>query len=269
METFKYINVGYNLMKKIGVSSFLAFILSSFSVFALTPQEAIGKIPEWIGIVLKFVLIDFKVDVANETSVVFAKFILMIVIASVLYTGAKKLPGFENRNWLALLVALGITILGLQFITKDLIISVLLPSGAVAVTFAVLAPLMIAGFTISGFDNSAIRKFGWILLGISFAGLSIVRWSDRSNILWIYLVAVGVCGLMLWKDGTISGWRLKHKMDNYRESYADKELSIKRAELERLTTALSTAKSGDATKIKRQITTVRKQIEQMINQKTE
>ncbi len=152
---------------------------------------------------LKFVVGDFP-----DGQMLLIKFLALILILAVGYSGAKKVPGLQNSKPLSFLVALVIAIIGTRYLTTTQIVEFIwLPQGVFAVVVATLAPFILFFFLIESFESRVIRKTGWITFCVVYIGLAIYRWENLrvgeqfwENFAWIYLIVGILSGLAIYFD---------------------------------------------------------------------
>lgn len=116
----------------------------------------------------------------------FARGLLFILLCSILYAAAKKVPVFSDK--VALLVAVIVSILGVRFLTQEMISGILLPYGTLAIVATIGLPYILFFYLIEGMDKN-IRKFGWIFFGATMLGLGWMRWTDIGKMAYLYIVA--------------------------------------------------------------------------------
>jgi hypothetical protein len=130
----------------------------------------------------------------------FAKALLFILLISVLYSAAQKLPVLSGNNKVAFLVALVVTILGIRFLDVEMIKTILLPYNALAISIAVLFPFMLFFYVIQK-THPLVRKISWAFFSSIMMGLWLVRWDSLGDASYIYLVFAIISFVVLLFDG--------------------------------------------------------------------
>ena len=168
-------------------------------------------------------------ETASDT---FSRFLLFILLVTVLYAPAKIITKNATPS---IIISTAVSILGLRFLTQELVRGILLPYGTLAVTVSVLLPLVLLAYFLDSITLVWIRKVGWIFAAAIFLGLWWTRWSYIGDLAWVYLVGTALSVGFFFFDGTIQRffWAQAIKRDEGREAYM-KALDIK----ERLTKAI-------------------------------
>jgi len=178
-----------------GLSMLLTDLLKGIgSVF----ETAVGKTP-------------FGLD-----ATIFAKMILFILVAVMLYLPAMKLT--KESKPLATLIAISVSLLGVRFIDANIVNAILLPYSALTLALTTLLPMLLYGIFIYNEDLPAgVRKFGWWFFVACFLALYTWRYQSltiSAGASMIYLIS-GVMAVVLAIsdrkiDEIIQGLKLKN-----------------------------------------------------------
>ena len=178
-----------------------------------SPGDLLKSIIQWIAQIAGWVL-----GGAGLGGFVFSKLLLFILLVAVLYPTAKKIPAIRENTAAAMIIAVIVSVLGLQFITPEMINAILLPYGTLAIAAATMIPLILYAYFVEGIHIGWIRKVAWSVALATFLGLWTIRYSELGVIAtYFYGGAALMCGIMLVLDGTITRWRLGIKAKSHEQ----------------------------------------------------
>ena len=209
--------------------AFIIFSLSFVSVSAEGPgdgisnvirsiSDGIGGAVEGLEPALRAILGDVE-GVGDFTSaqILFAKLLIFILLMAIIWTVVKRIPLFNEHDWVIWIISIVIPVLGLRFFTKEMVLAASMPSTALAIAITSLLPLIIwVVFVETSITSRTMRKVAWVFAGCIFLGLYLVRFSDIGSIAYWYLLAAALCGSMFFFAGTIQRWRAKALLDKAR-----------------------------------------------------
>jgi hypothetical protein len=163
--------------------------------------------------IVKFVLgsVDvpsaYKITAGEMLVVKLLVFILMLVF---LYYATSQVPGVKDSKTAVWLISAIIAILATRYLTTAAIVNLVwAPSGALGIALTAGFPFLIFFFFIESFQNTIIRKVGWIFMLVVFFFLAIVRWDATANPAgglnygWIYILTSVLCAVALYFDKNI------------------------------------------------------------------
>lgn len=140
----------------------------------------------------------------GPTDLLFEKVLFFILILAVVYAALSRVPVLSEKAAVLWIITLVVAIIATRYLTEvQLINTIILPYSVLGVALTAIIPFIIFFFFIEGFDNTFIRKLGWILFTIIFLGLWFSRYSQLGRISHIYLFAAIATILFLFADGTI------------------------------------------------------------------
>ena len=154
----------------------------------------------------------------------FAKFLLFILVALVLFKPANRITG--DKTGLSWAIAGIVSLLGVFWLPKETIITLLLPYNTIGIVLATFVPLaLIAYFIEDEFrTNSYLRRAAWAMTGITFLGLWIYRLADVQNASLInpvfhaiYLFAIGLCAVAVLFDHYFHAFLIGYGNEKMRE----------------------------------------------------
>lgn len=245
-------------MKRFGVLFVLSILLFSFLVSAQGSVasglfsgsgnfgEAIASFIESFVDGIKPIiqlLVGSTSDSTSDSSFLFAKFLLLILVISVIWIPVKTLPFVgEARNGLAFVIALIVGLLSIRFLSANIISTILLPYTAIGISITAFLPLVLYFVWVEkGLEGPmfrTIRKAAWIFALVVFVSLYFVRLPLLNPPAYavVYLIAGALCFAFFLFDKTIQKAFVKAKYDGLmgvREMEARGELIEKLAKLEK------------------------------------
>jgi len=139
----------------------------------------------------------------------FARFLILVLLIVILTKPAKTIIGSTTP---AIIIATIVSILGLRFLSAQLIQGILLPYGTVAIVASTFIPFALLAYFLSDISIGWIRKIGWIFTTVIFVGLWWMRWTDIGNMAYAYIIASILSIAFFFFDGTIQGWLKLNKI---------------------------------------------------------
>jgi hypothetical protein len=123
----------------------------------------------------------------------FAKIIVFILIFSVVFMILQNnIDIFRNNRFISFVVALGVSILSIRFITdNEFFLGILLPYGVMGAAITTLLPMLIFFFFVhTSVPGDVGRRFAWFFYGVIFLVLWGMRQADIGPANWIYIAGV-------------------------------------------------------------------------------
>jgi len=165
---------------------------------------------------------------------IFAKMILFIIITMILYVPSEKLSG--NKPWIAWIVSIGVSLLGVRFIDSSIVNAILLPYGVLTIALSTMIPLILYGFFIYN-ENlpSFVRKTGWWFFVACFLALYIWRaptiTDSTASLMYLLSGGLAVCAAIIDK-------KLYTKIEETKiaAATANQDISAVQAEVDKMKT---------------------------------
>lgn len=220
--------------KKVVSIILLIFVLSTLLIninFVSADAVTTPDLPTTIGNAFKFVIGDVEKP-GEGISLLFVKFLLMIIIIIFGFLSLNVLDFFDDHKGLSFVLSLIASLLAVRWISADGIIDmILLPYSALGILFSVGLPFVIVFIGIhKGLKNQPgiVRRIAWIFFGLIFLGIWGTRmggitgivenlltgWKDSSySWYWVYVVTAVLAFIMALMDGTIRGFFAKVQAD--------------------------------------------------------
>lgn len=141
----------------------------------------------------------------------FVKSLLFFIILVMTWSACRLIPLIKSSKMTCGLISFAVSALSVRyFLTENWIETVLLPYNVYGVLIATLLPLALYFFLLEkgfeGRENRILRKTGWIVGAVVFAGMLMSRWLAGTvplTGLIIYGVAAIACLVFFALDGTI------------------------------------------------------------------
>lgn len=146
--------------------------------------------------VLSFVLGD--IQGGWNGNLVLIKFLVFVLILAMTKFSLERTPfGFKDNKSVVTIISIAVSLLAVRYLTTSALINFIwLPYGVLGVVLATVLPFIIYFFFIESFDESIIRKVGWITFMVIYLGLAYLRWADfegeRFNLAWMYVIIAGL-----------------------------------------------------------------------------
>jgi hypothetical protein len=176
----------------------------------------------------------------------FEKFLLFILLMSLVYVSVKNIPVFKDQKWVIWTISIIVPIIGVRFLDFEWLNTVFMQYQVLAVALSGILPFIIYLFFLhnafQGPGYSATRKIGWVFFIVVYYGLwSTSRENNYGEVyFWTMLISV----LFLFLDGTIQRALMKQK---WAESF-NEELGKAVASLEANRRQIQNSSMPDATK---------------------
>lgn len=220
--------------KKVGLF-LVALLLSSFLISFISAADpnpltdAAKKVGTFLSDAVKFIIGSSSTIAGyNITAVLLAKLLLLIILFSMIWSVLEFMP-FMNDGWPRWTLSIIVSILGIRFLTDELIATIILPYSVLAVSMTALIPFIIYFlFVERGINSSTGRKLAWTFFGATF----LLLWAYRMGLLgattkdtlalgssgYIYLITAAISLVMLLLDRTIHSWFTKEAIKRIAEA---------------------------------------------------
>jgi hypothetical protein len=154
----------------------------------------------------------------GDSSILFEKILIFLVIISIVYMVIRKMPVFQENGAIIFIVTISVSLLATRFFVYSdnaIVWSVILPYSVLGVTLSAFLPLIIGFFFIhQAAGNSAfIRKMFWIFFIVVFIAMWDLRYDEVGGFAWVYFWSAIVSLLFFLFDGTIRRAMIKSQMD--------------------------------------------------------
>jgi len=143
-----------------------------------------------------------------------AKLLMVVIVFSVTYAVLNMTGVFSNTRWVLWVGSFAVSIIGVRFLTPEMIRIAVLPNSAFAVALTAIIPFILWAFITLRVPSRALRRTMWVFFAVIFFGIWAVRSEQLANdgtsflgtLGYIYPVAGLLALLMAVFDGTLRKW---------------------------------------------------------------
>lgn len=186
------------------------FIPLSAQLVSATVADTLNGLTDSMAPLFRFLVGDVSATgTSSSAELLFVKFLVFILILSVVSVSVKRIPQFGENTRISFVVSLIVSLIAVRYLTQGELINLIwLPYGVLGVVFSSLLPFIIGFFFFESFDSSLIRKVGWTTFAVIFFTLTALRWDDLalkvgtsgewySNLAVVYLI-IGIISVILF-----------------------------------------------------------------------
>jgi hypothetical protein len=219
--------------KKVGLI-LSALVLSSFLIGAVSAAAGLSQlIREGIdgAVVALGPGLQALLGETNTGDVFMGKLLIVIILMSLVFVVLDRAMGafFAERRWPLWLLSIVIPLLGVRFLSPEMVNTIILPNSVFAIAITSILPFILFGYFIysSGFNLSkGARRLAWVFFAVVFLGLYNLRSEELGDIAYIYPLTALIAFIMAIMDGTIRGLLLDMKRDKAKASMSGGMLGI-------------------------------------------
>ncbi|MBS3090877.1 hypothetical protein J4217_00320 [Candidatus Pacearchaeota archaeon] len=194
----------------------------------------------------------------SSGDIFFAKVLLLILIVSVVFAVLENVSFFSSNSLVLWIVSIIVSILGVRFLSAELVWTIILPYSVFGVAVSAGIPFAIYFIFVekglAGPGHHVSRRAAWVFFIVVFLAIYFLRFDEIPNYAWIYPGTAVLAFLVLWFDGTIQKFFLNIQMQKVgaqnKQELIDK-YKLKVAELPQLVAA-GAITTADADKRKRE-----------------
>jgi hypothetical protein len=203
--------------KKVGLF-FVALPLSSFLIsFVSAANGLTGLINDAIDSVVKIIkpFLEVLLGAVGNSELFMGKLIITIILLSLIYVILQKSMAdfFSEKKWMLWVISIGAALLGVRYLTPEMITTIVLPNSALAVALIAGIPFVLFFNIVKDFQSGISRRISWIFFGVIFLGLYSLRSDELGDIAFIYPLTALLAFIMATMDGTISRWNAQIKAE--------------------------------------------------------
>jgi hypothetical protein len=205
-------------MKKGVAITFSALFLSLFLIGVVSAAQGLGEltrsavdgiidvIKPYVGILVN------ETDTSVSNDIFMAKWIIVLIVFAVVYLTLKKSTQFfDEHTWVLWIISLAVPILGIRFLSSDLITTMLIPNAAFTVTVFAGFPFVLTYLITKNWTSSYGRRVAWILFAVVFLALYSTTAQGQFN--YIYPLAAILALVMAAMDGTLAKFKSDAALD--------------------------------------------------------
>jgi len=201
-----------------------------------------------------------------------AKALLFILLFVFLYAAAAKIPllSDSDKKNSRIVVAVVIALLGIRYLTPELLVGTLLPYGALGIGISVAIPFIFYYYFVesaippAGVAGSAIRRLLWLFFTVVMFGLWGSRMESLGVMANIYLIFAILALLLMFFDGTIHRIGLYFKYGKEKAANVEEQLDLLKSKRDQQIVSLANTKNDtQRERIRKQIDETDKKIKSM------
>ncbi len=135
----------------------------------------------------------------------FAKVLLFLLLFFVIFTVVGKIPNLGDNAAVVFIIATVVSILSIRYLPEDtFILALMLPYSTMGMAIAVFLPFLIYFFFVhTSVPGTFGRRIAWIVFGIVFLFLWIVRGAELGSANWVYAAGVGAVFISFLFDSSV------------------------------------------------------------------
>lgn len=192
-------------------------------------NRAINAVVEAVKPVLESIL-----GPTDNGTMLFAKLLFFLILVSIIWAAVSQIDALMEYEWIAWVITIGTSILGVKYFTTGIIQTIILPYTALGIAISAGLPFVLYFFIVNmmvfkGAKFKTMRRIAWIFFGVIFIGLWITRAGQipgRSDL--IYPITAIAALVMIVLDGTIQRFFVQLRIDRAgANKLEDAELKIR------------------------------------------
>lgn len=203
---------------------------------------------------IRLVLGDISVSGASLSEVFFIKLLVFFLLVAIINFVLLRVPTFKGNTGICLLISVIVSLIAVRYMTTESLINFIwLPYGWLGVVLSVLLPFIIAFYFIESFDSAVIRKVGWVVMLVIFAGLGLMRWDTLStggewyqNLAWLYVIIAVLSAIIFLFDKEIRVLMLMSSLNSVEDVNKRAEAARVTAQIEQDRAVLSQVSDPNA-----------------------
>jgi hypothetical protein len=164
----------------------------------------------------------------------FEKFLLFILLMSIVYVAIRKIPAFENQKFVIWTIAIIVPLLSVRFLNFEWLNTVFLNYQVLGVALAGILPFVIFLFFVHNAlaQYPVARKIAWVFFIVVYYGLWTTSAEANYGVVYFWTMIISFVFLLL--DGTIHRYLDKQKWADSDKEAVVAALARIGEELERL-----------------------------------
>lgn len=164
-------------------------------------------------------------------NLLFEKLLFFIIFFALVYIALMTIPLFKAKKGIVIVITIAVSLLGTRFVNTEWLMAVIMQYKVLAIVLTAILPFVIYFFFLKGIfpgpENAFMRKLGWALFAIVYAGLwATVPDEVQAEIFFWTMVASFI---FIFLDGYVERYLEKRKFHETRRRGIHKRI----AELDR------------------------------------
>lgn len=183
-------------------------ILSSFLISSVSAAKGLVELTKSAidGVVtLTKPYLETLLGETKGSEVFLGKILITIILISIVYISLSKAMAtfFDNKKWALWLISIAVSLLGVRYLTSELIYTIIIPNSTFAVAVTAGLPFVLYFMIVKDWEWGFARRVAWIFFAVIFLGLYTLRVENLGDVAWIYpLTALLALAMAIW-DKTI------------------------------------------------------------------
>lgn len=156
---------------------------------------------------------------APSSEFFFAKVLIVILIVAVVYAvlSASGVGALTDHTWVLWTVSVIVAVLGVRFLTNELVQTIALPNSAFAVAVSAGIPFVLFFIMIRGFPEFA-KRIAWVFFALIFLGLWALRYDKLGDAAFIYPLTAAIAIIMMFFEGIIQKYVTTSRMNRAQQA---------------------------------------------------
>jgi len=218
--------LGLMLLGAILIVSFFGFVSAQSDFF----EKAKTSITSAVDTLFKDLLSQYQ----SGQDVFYMKVLLFILIFVMVQTGVKAIPRLGSQKAVVIIVSFVVSVLGVKWMSDELVKTVLLPYGGLAVALATLFPFLIFFYFVHATKMTGSgRKLAWGFFVLAFVLVAVNRWTEigqKWSGQYFYFAIGGLIVLAVVFDKGIHRYFFTHELNLFYRGAKGKAIAALQAE---------------------------------------
>ena len=154
--------------KKVGVYSVFALLLiPMFSVMVSAGlSEEVGSAVNAVYDIGKPIFSALFGNNATDGGSLVLQILVFLIVSAIIYGVMASIELFQGKEWINIVIALGVSIIGIRFMPSNFLMALATPSSAIIASIVIVIPFIVAFFIIEKFKKPTVRKILWVVFGL-------------------------------------------------------------------------------------------------------
>ena len=205
---------------------FFVLLVSAVSAAQPLTDVASNAVNSIIDLVKPFVgLLLNETNTAASNDIFMGKILIVILLISIFYVvlGKAMSSFFEGRKGILRTVSVILALLGVRFLTAEMIQTIIIPNSVLAVAVSAGLPFVLFFMIVKEIKNKYTRRACWVFFAVVFLAIYSLRADSLGSISYIYPLTALLALLMLAFDGTLQRWFAGERVGRALRIFDDQE----------------------------------------------
>lgn len=142
----------------------------------------------------------------------FEKFLLFILLASIIFVSVKNISMFEDNKAVLWTISLIVPLLGVRYLDFVWINTIIMQYQVLGIALTGILPFIIYLFFIHSIESHTVRVVGWVFFIVVYYGLWSTTQYDNYGQVYLWTMLISIIFILL--DGTIHRYFVLQKFKN-------------------------------------------------------